>query len=59
MVTHSSILAWGTQWTDEHGGLQSIELKRVRLGCNETNACTHHKIGQDVPHSVHGKFALF
>ena len=29
-VTHSSILAWKIPWTEEPGGLQSMELKRVR-----------------------------
>ena len=28
----SSILAWGSLWTEEPGGLQSIELQRVRPG---------------------------
>ena len=28
-ATHSSILARGTSWTDEPGGLQSIGLQRV------------------------------
>ena len=30
MATHSSILAWEIPWTEEHGGLQSIALHRVR-----------------------------
>ena len=29
MATHFSILAWGIPWTEEPGGLQSIELQRV------------------------------
>ena len=29
MVTHSSILAWRTPWTEEPGGLQSMQLQRV------------------------------
>ena len=29
MVTHSSILAWKIPWTEEPGGLQSIELQRT------------------------------
>ena len=29
MVTHSSILAWRTVWTEEPGGLQSMGLQRV------------------------------
>ena len=27
MVTHSSILAWEIPWTEEPGGLQSMELQ--------------------------------
>ena len=30
MATHSSILAWRIPWTEEHGGLQSMGLQRVR-----------------------------
>ena len=30
MATHSSILAWRIQWREEPGGLQSMELQRVR-----------------------------
>ena len=29
MATHSSILAWRILWTEEPGGLQSMELQRV------------------------------
>ena len=29
MATHSSILAWKILWTEEPGGLQSVELQRV------------------------------
>ena len=29
MATHSSILAWRIPWTEEPGGLQSMELPRV------------------------------
>ena len=28
-ATHSSILAWRTPWTEEPGGLQSLESQRV------------------------------
>ena len=31
IATHSSILAWKIPWTEEPGGLQSMELQR--LGC--------------------------
>ena len=30
MTTHSSILAWEIPWTEEPGGLQSVESQRVR-----------------------------
>ena len=30
MATHSSILAWKIPWTEEPGGLQSMQLQRVR-----------------------------
>ena len=30
MAAHSSILAWRILWTEEPGGLQSMELQRVR-----------------------------
>ena len=30
MATHSSALAWETPWTEEIGGLQSMELQRTR-----------------------------
>ena len=29
-ATHSSVLAWRIPWTEEPGGLQSIETHRVR-----------------------------
>ena len=29
MATHSSILAWRIPWSEEPGGLQSVELHRV------------------------------
>jgi len=28
MATHSSILAWRIQWTEEPGGLQSIRVSK-------------------------------
>ena len=33
MATHLSILAWEIPWTEEPGGLQSIESQRVRQDC--------------------------
>ena len=29
MTTHSSILAWRVSWTEEPGGLESMQLQRV------------------------------
>ena len=29
MATHSSILAWKIPWTEEPGGLQSMELQKL------------------------------
>ena len=31
IATHSSVLAWRTPWTEEPGGLQSVELQRTVL----------------------------
>ena len=41
MATHSSILAWKILLTDEHGGLQSMRLQRVRHNCACTRTHTH------------------
>ena len=30
MATHSNILAWRILWTEEPGGLQSLESQRLR-----------------------------
>ena len=30
MKTHFNILAWKISWTEEPGGLESMELQRVR-----------------------------
>ena len=35
METHFSILAWRIQWTEEPGGLQSIESQRVGHDWND------------------------
>ena len=36
MATHSSILAWRIPWTEEPGGLQSMESYRVRHDWGQT-----------------------
>jgi len=33
MATHSSILAWRIPWTEEPGGLKSMDAQRVRHNC--------------------------
>ena len=43
MATHSSILAWRIPWTEEHGGVQSMELQRVRQDW-VTNNFIYHSI---------------
>ena len=45
MATHSSIVAWRIPWTEEPGGLQSMELQRVtteRLGTPTNSALLEH-----------------
>ena len=37
MVTHSSILAWRTLWTEELGELQSMGLQKVRHDTTNTS----------------------
>ena len=54
MARHSSILAWEIPWTEEFGGLQSMELQRPLLplpcslqndACNLVDACTFYFCG--------------
>ena len=45
IATHSSILAWKIPWTEEPGGLQSMELQR--LGCDWVTELEH----THTPHS--------
>ena len=40
MATHSSILAWGSPWTEETGGLQSVS-QRVRLNWSDWAHSVH------------------
>ena len=40
MATHSSILAWRISWTEEPGGLQSIDCKELDTAeVNEHSTC--------------------
>ena len=41
MSTHSSILAWRIPWTEEPGGLQSIESQRAGHDISDLHAHTH------------------
>ena len=41
MATHSSIFAWEILWTEETGGLQSMESQRVVHNCVTEHAHTH------------------
>ena len=41
MATHSSILAWRIPWTEEPGGLQSMESHRVRHDRLRAHTHTH------------------
>ena len=47
MATRSSILAWKMPWTEEPGGLQSIESQRVghdsmiEYACAQAHLCLH------------------
>ena len=40
MATHSSIFAWRTPWTEEPGGLESLDRKELY---------THTSLGTVVP----------
>ena len=54
MATHSSILAWKIPWTEEPGGLQSIELQSVDM----TEQLNHHTVNPESEH-VQTKDILF
>ena len=41
MVTHSRILAWKIPWTEQFGGLQSMESQTVRHNWVTEQACMH------------------
>ena len=43
MATHSSILVWRIPWTEEPGGLQSIEESQTRLKLLNMHTCTGAK----------------
>ena len=43
MATHSSILAWRIPWTEEPGGLQSVEWQRA--GYDSSNLARAHAAG--------------
>ena len=41
MATHSSILSWEISWTEEPGGLQSMESQRVGHDWVHKHTCKH------------------
>ena len=48
MTTHSSILVWKIPWSEEPGGLPSVESQRdtiERLGAAQLNTARGHKRG--------------
>jgi len=49
MATHSSILAWEIPWTEEPGGLQSMESQRVgpNLGTKQQQSGNRCNPGSD------------
>ena len=51
MATHSSILAWRIQWTEEPRGLQSMGSQRVRHSW-ETNTSVHFMSSQSIDSEV-------
>ena len=54
MATHSSILAWRICWTEEPGGLQSMELHRVRHGWVTGTCRSIHVAAVALFHSPYG-----
>ena len=50
IATHSSILAWGIPWTEEPGGLWSIELQRVRHNWSYLACKIWTYVLTDLPH---------
>ena len=44
MATRSSILAWQISWTEEPGGLQFTELRRVRHNSATNTHLPHVKV---------------
>ena len=44
MATYSSILPWEIPWTDEPGGLQSMESRRVGSDGADRQTCIEKKV---------------
>ena len=57
MATHSSMLAWEVQWTEEAGGLQSVGSQRVgRLEfqfCSVIHPAAFGALTSTPDHSLH------
>ena len=52
MATHSSILAWDIPWTEEPGGLQSMESQRVGYNLATKQVLTEY-INQSLHSFIH------
>ena len=61
MAPHSSILAWRIPWTEEPGGLQSMESQRVGHDCatDSLSLPTTTYMTQAVGYTRHPTFLLF
>ena len=53
MATHSSTLGWRTPWTEEPGGLQSMELQRAGHNWSDL-ARTHYTIEHLNNNNIYG-----
>ena len=55
MATYSSTLAWRIPWTEEPGGLQSMELQKSWIWQSDTHTHTHTHTN---PHTHTQKYVL-
>ena len=53
MATHSSIFAWRIPWTEEPGGLQSMELQRAGHNLSDL-ALTHYAMEHLNNNNIYG-----
>ena len=55
MATHSSVLAWRTPWTEEPGGLQSLDPKESETTEHLTLSLLFHPTEWRVPRTALGE----